>query len=682
MTGGLIQLVSSGKQDGYLTFNPQITFFKKSYRRHTIFGIELIENVPEQQPVYGNRVSFLLNNVSDLIGKCYIEIQIPTLSFTESAEVTSLKQNQLSDYQKAINKWKTLYDNLNSYCSIEILLYQNLIKLLQSINITLQVLKQNTIKFNAQYKKQKEALTNLILDTVFSEIDLTGYILQLTLMIVSDDSANYDPTIEIKTSDLINNITGYYNNMIKNLNYYYSNYIYYTKLYNNLNNSNVPFAWNDYLAPIYFTDYQLELGGQVVEEYSIEQSMIYATHHIPAEQQENFNIMIGRNPKLTTFNNKTKLGQTLILPLAFWFCKDIGSALPTVALANSSVSINLKLNTLKNLIYFQDYEQEYYNFLIITVPKDKSIHDNLNIKSFTFDNNSQMFTYICLNINYQLMALQYPSLSTFDKNDAITTILETYGILVDGEYIMELKEWLVFRINYKENQNVIDPGANNDFNKYLSMIPPPVIKLITESVYLDEVERNKFASSKLEYVVEIFQENIFDINNENLFNGEMSIDRPVKELTWITQPKLLLQGFSEYGKTYQTTFSFNKFFDYYFYTNQSIQLNQLDIIKPKLNETFYNELQSYQYFNNSLPEGVYCYNFGLYPEEIQPSGTANFSMFRGKVLIFTLDKNFLSEYYDTSFNPNQYGLQLKMMARSYNFLTVSNGMAKMLFVNN
>jgi hypothetical protein len=293
-----------------------------------------------------------------------------------------------------------------------------------------------------------------------------------------------------------------------------------------------------------------------------------------------------------------------------------------------------------------------------------------------------MFTYICLNINYQLMALQYPSLSTFDKNDAITTILQTYGILVDGEYIMQLKQWLVFRINYKENQNVIDPGANNDFNKYLSMIPPPVIKLITESVYLDEVERNKFASSKLEYVVEIFQENIFDINNENLFNGEMSIDRPVKELTWITQPKLLLQGFSEYGKTYQTTFSFNQFFDYYFYTNQSIQLNQLDIIKPNLNETFYNELQSYQYFNNSLPPGVYCYNFGLYPEEIQPSGTANFSMFRGKVLIFTLNKNFLSEYYKTSFNPNQYGLQLKMMARSYNFLTVSNGMAKMLFVNN
>ena len=61
MTGGLIQLVSSGKQDGYLTYNPQITFFRKVYRRHTIFGIEFIVNLPDQQPAYDNRVSFILN---------------------------------------------------------------------------------------------------------------------------------------------------------------------------------------------------------------------------------------------------------------------------------------------------------------------------------------------------------------------------------------------------------------------------------------------------------------------------------------------------------------------------------------------------------------------------------------------------------------------------------------------
>ena len=45
MGGGLMQLVAYGAQDLYLTGNPQITFFKVVYRRHTNFSIESIEQV-------------------------------------------------------------------------------------------------------------------------------------------------------------------------------------------------------------------------------------------------------------------------------------------------------------------------------------------------------------------------------------------------------------------------------------------------------------------------------------------------------------------------------------------------------------------------------------------------------------------------------------------------------------
>jgi len=43
MGGGLLQLVAYGAQDVYLTGNPQITFFKVVYRRHTNFALESIE---------------------------------------------------------------------------------------------------------------------------------------------------------------------------------------------------------------------------------------------------------------------------------------------------------------------------------------------------------------------------------------------------------------------------------------------------------------------------------------------------------------------------------------------------------------------------------------------------------------------------------------------------------------
>ena len=43
MGGGLMQLVAYGAQDIYLTGNPQITFFKVVYRRHTNFSMECIQ---------------------------------------------------------------------------------------------------------------------------------------------------------------------------------------------------------------------------------------------------------------------------------------------------------------------------------------------------------------------------------------------------------------------------------------------------------------------------------------------------------------------------------------------------------------------------------------------------------------------------------------------------------------
>ena len=43
MGGGLLQIVAYGAQDIYLTGNPQITFFKIVYRRHTNFSMETIK---------------------------------------------------------------------------------------------------------------------------------------------------------------------------------------------------------------------------------------------------------------------------------------------------------------------------------------------------------------------------------------------------------------------------------------------------------------------------------------------------------------------------------------------------------------------------------------------------------------------------------------------------------------
>jgi hypothetical protein len=77
MGGGLLQLVAYGAQDVYLTGNPQITFFKLVYRRHTNFAIEAIAQTFNGSPGYGNRVTCQISRNGDLVHRMYLSLLMP-----------------------------------------------------------------------------------------------------------------------------------------------------------------------------------------------------------------------------------------------------------------------------------------------------------------------------------------------------------------------------------------------------------------------------------------------------------------------------------------------------------------------------------------------------------------------------------------------------------------------------
>jgi hypothetical protein len=74
MGGGLLQLVAYGAQDVYLTGNPQITFFKVVYRRHTNFSIESIVQSFNGQVGNNKRVTCQISRNGDLVHKLYLEV--------------------------------------------------------------------------------------------------------------------------------------------------------------------------------------------------------------------------------------------------------------------------------------------------------------------------------------------------------------------------------------------------------------------------------------------------------------------------------------------------------------------------------------------------------------------------------------------------------------------------------
>ena len=76
MGGGLMQLVAYGAEDIYLTGNPQITFFKVVYRRHTNFAVEAIEQTFNGNADIGKKFTVTVARNGDLLHRIYLEVDV------------------------------------------------------------------------------------------------------------------------------------------------------------------------------------------------------------------------------------------------------------------------------------------------------------------------------------------------------------------------------------------------------------------------------------------------------------------------------------------------------------------------------------------------------------------------------------------------------------------------------
>ena len=77
MPSGLIQLGAYGKEDMYLSYQPQITFFKIVYKRHTYFSMELIDQYFTTSLQFNGNASSIIFNNADLITDLYLYISLP-----------------------------------------------------------------------------------------------------------------------------------------------------------------------------------------------------------------------------------------------------------------------------------------------------------------------------------------------------------------------------------------------------------------------------------------------------------------------------------------------------------------------------------------------------------------------------------------------------------------------------
>lgn len=97
MGGGLMQLIAYGAQDIYLTGNPEITFFKISYKRHTNFAVEPIELNVTGNSSFGSNVSCLIPKNGDLATKMYLKCDISLSGSGNFAWINRIGVNMIEE---------------------------------------------------------------------------------------------------------------------------------------------------------------------------------------------------------------------------------------------------------------------------------------------------------------------------------------------------------------------------------------------------------------------------------------------------------------------------------------------------------------------------------------------------------------------------------------------------------
>ncbi len=79
MGGALLELVAKGSQDIFLTGNPNVTYFKSVYKRHTNFSMESIQQSVEGSRDFGKKFECIISRSGDLLSNIILEFDLPQI---------------------------------------------------------------------------------------------------------------------------------------------------------------------------------------------------------------------------------------------------------------------------------------------------------------------------------------------------------------------------------------------------------------------------------------------------------------------------------------------------------------------------------------------------------------------------------------------------------------------------
>lgn len=381
-------------------------------------------------------------------------------------------------------------------------------------------------------------------------------------------------------------------------------------------------SWVNALGHVIIERVDLYIGELLVDRHYGEWFEIWSELSLDESKRNGYNNMISKYESFTSVTGPLKL----LIPLQFWFCRNIGLSLPLVALQYHEVKLVIKLREFSQL--------------------------------WTFGPNNN-----------------------YTASQSGTTVTSTAGPEFDDTDVSKIIYWtdgtsdtITGIVGGNTRQvTVATSGAKSSQVTYTKPDDVPALtpsitdaRIYTDFIYLESFERKQFAQNGHEYLIEQLQ---FDSNttyqsNQTFLRVPIPFNLPVKQMIWVSQ----LQRYTEDRMHY----NFSDTMDPIATTDDPIEkavihFNGQERFEERIAE-YFRLAQPYYHSTRCPSTHIYSYNFAVAPEKHQPSGSANFS------LLNTVDLRLT--YKSTVGDSN-----VRVYAINYNVLKIKSGMGGLLYAD-
>jgi hypothetical protein len=315
-----MQLVAYGAQDVYLTGNPQITFFKVVYRRHTNFAIEAIEQTFNGSPDFGKKATVQITRNGDLVTKMYLKSTLTAttngaLGTVRSVHTTNGTVNKLTH---GTGQVVTLTDACviteigNGFYSAEFVLADA--PLFQGVQVG------DIITGN------EAGAVNTSLHAKFCEVTHLG---------TANDASVYTHGLIFKSSATGLDVTDLaLGDTIT--------------VFKTPRNNPQAIGWVENVGHALISDVELQIGGTKIDKHYGVWMCIWDELTRNDDLNKAWNTNVGNDANGGMSNDAVR---NLFVPLQFFCCRNDGLALPLIALQYHDVRLEFNFNSSGNLAH-------------------------------------------------------------------------------------------------------------------------------------------------------------------------------------------------------------------------------------------------------------------------------------------------------------------------------------------